>query len=167
MSLVQNLETLLESMNSGNWDNVDWVHMQSVMENMQGMNASSFGIDPLQWQELTQSFNQILNSQSIPRKFMPNADGSLSSNSSSTLSSNPSGGYQAHSFGNISQGSGPALSVGSFVSSASPGTSAGSYHSAANIPGIQVTPPPGYRVPRPNIVEEEEDEDEFDWSSIM
>ena len=136
--------------------------MQSVMESMQGLDASTFGVDPLQWQELTQSFNQILSSQGVSKNVMSNSPRSLSSNSS--LSSH-SGSFPGQNFINISQGSGPHLPVGSFVNSTSSGASAGSYRSATSVPGIHVTPP-NYGMSRSNAVEDDV-EDDFDWSSIM
>ena len=168
LSLVQNLETLLESVNSGNWQNVDWGQMQSVMENMQGLDASSFGVDPAQWQELTQSFNQLLNAQGIQRNLFSTSNQSFSSNSTGSLSSHSGNGYTGQNFMNLSPGSASHLSAGSFVGSGSPGTSAGSYHSTGSVPGIRVTPP-NYNtgIPRRNVIEEEEEEDEFDWSTIM
>lgn len=162
LSLVQNLETLLESMNSGDWHNLDWGQMQSVMESMQGLDASSFGVDPMQWQELTQSFNQLLNSQGVHRN-IPTSNRSFSSNSS--LSSHSGSSFTQGNYLNISPGSRPHLSTGSFVSSSSVGTSGGSYHSATSVPGIRVTPP-NYNMSQRNFIDDEE-EDEFDWSSIM
>lgn len=150
-------------MNSGNWQNVDWGQMQSVMENMQGLDASSFGVDPVQWQELTQSFNQLLNAQGFQRNFFSTSNQSYSSNSSSSHSGN---NFSGRSFLNLSPGSGGHLSAGSFVGSGSPGTSAGSYRSIGSVPGIRVTPP-NYNIPRRNVIDEEEEEDEFDWSTIM
>ena len=165
LSLVQSLETLLESMNSGNWQNVDWGQMQSVMENMQGLDASSFGVDPVQWQELTQSFNQLLNAQGIQRNFNFNTSNqSYSSNSS--LSSRSGNSYTGQNFINLSPGTAAHLSAGSYVGSGSPGTSTGSYHSTGSVPGIRVTPP-NYNIPRSHVIEEEDEEDEFDWSTIM
>jgi hypothetical protein len=165
--LVQNLETLLESMNSGNWQNVDWGQMQSVMENMQGLDASSFGVDPVQWQELTQSFNQLLNAQGIQRNFNFNTSNqSFSSNSSLGTGSHSGNSYSRQNFMNLSPGSGAHLSAGSFVGSGSPGTSAGSFRSTGSVPGIRVTPP-NYNIPRRNVIEEDEEEDDFDWSTIM
>ena len=165
LSLVQSLETLLESMNSGNWRNVDWGQMQSVMENMQGLDASSFGVDPAQWQELTQSFNQLLNAQGIQRNFNFNTSNqSFSSNSS--LSSRSGNSYTGQNFMNLSPGTAAHLSAGSYVGSGSPGTSTGSYHSTGSVPGIRVTPP-NYNIPRRHVIEEEDEEDDFDWSTIM
>lgn len=151
-------------MNSGNWRNVDWGQMQSVMENMQGLDASSFGVDPAQWQELTQSFNQLLNAQSIQRNFFSTSNQSYSSNSS--LSSHSGSSFSGQNFMSPSPGTAPHLSATSFVGSTSPGTSAGSYHSSGSVPGIRVTPP-NYNIPRRNMIDEEEEEDEFDWSTIM
>lgn len=166
LSLVQSLETLLESMNSGNWQEVDWGQMQSVMENMQGLDASSFGVDPVQWQELTQSFNQLLNAQRLPQGFnFSTSNRSFSSNSTGSLSSHSTNSYPGSNFINPVSTSAAHLSQANFMGSDSPGTSAGSYHSAGNVPGIRVTPP-NYN-PRRNVIDEEEEEDEFDWASIM
>lgn len=148
-NVMANMETLLESMNTGNWQNFDISQWQSLMESMKDIELQNLGLDTHQWQELAFSFSQYLQSQGIMRDNGSPGGASLGSHSNSLQVNSPQ----------YSNGSSPLQ--GSHTSYCS----SSSYGSTHSVPNIRVTPAMPHR-PQPNL-EEDEEEETFDWDSIM
>ena len=149
-NVMANMETLLESMNTGNWQNFDISQWQSLMESMKDIDLHNLGLDNQQWQELAFSFSQYLQSQGLMRDNGSPVGANLSSHSNNRFSMNSP---------HYSNGSSPLQ--GSHTSYCSNS----SYGSAHSVPSIRVTPVMPHR-PQPNI-DDDEEEETFDWDSIM
>ncbi|XP_031557251.1 forkhead box protein J3-like [Actinia tenebrosa] len=154
--LMQNMETLLESMNKGNIQNIDLGHWQNLMESMKDIDFTNIGLDASQWQELAYSFSQYLSQQNLL------GSGEMQSSQGFGLMQSPNIPVQQSS--STYSSSTPQSSLhGSHTSyNSSAGFSAGSNHS---IPGIKVTPV-SQSVQGGTQLDDEEEED-FDWESIM
>ena len=158
--LMQNMESLLESMNTGNLQNVDLAQFQMLMDSMKAVDFHTAGMDPNQWHELAFSFSQYLQQQGMLQGSTgpPSLHTSLTSTSSLGSANSPPNSAQ--------QLAGPSSlhnSQQSYHSSAS--FSGGSVHS---IPGITVTHVKSDAAPPtmpPSILDD--DVDDFDWDSIM
>lgn len=154
--LMQNMETLLESMNKGNLQNIDLGQWQNLMDSMKDIDFTNVGLDANQWQELAYSFSQYLSQQNLLES------GQLPSSQGFGLMQSPNTPVQQSSSAYSS--STPQSSLhGSHTSyNSSAGYSAGSNHS---VPGIKVTPVT-QAVQGGTQLDDEEEED-FDWESIM
>ena len=154
-NVMANMETLLESMNTGNWQNFDISQWQSLMESMKDIDVQNMGLDSQQWQELAFSFSQYLQSQGVMR------DNGSPMGTASNLSSPSSSSLQVNS-PHYSNGASPLQ--GSHTSYGS-NSSYGSTHSVPNIRVIPAMPQPTQRPPQ--NMDDDEEEETFDWDSIM
>ena len=153
--LMQNMETLLESMNKGNLQNIDLGQWQNLMDSMKDIDFTNIGLDASQWQELAYSFSQYLNQQNLLES------GHMQASQGFGLMESP--GTPVQQSGSGYSSSTPQSSLhGSHTSYDS---SAGFSGSNQSIPGIKVTSVSN-SVQGGAPLDEEEEED-FDWESIM
>jgi hypothetical protein len=154
--IMQNMESLMESINKGNLQNINLGQWQNLMDSMKDIDFQNIGLDASQWQELAYSFSQYLSQQNLVESGpMQSSQGFGLMPSPSTPAHQSSPAYSSTTPQSSLQGSNT-----SYNSSAS--YSAGSSHS---IPGIKVTPVS--RSVQGGVHLDEEDEEDFDWESIM
>lgn len=173
-NLLQNMELLLESLNTRSFQNFDLGTWQVLMESMKSADLQNMGVDQNQWQDFAFSFSQYLHQQG----FIPDSNSmrgiSPSSSNSSNMMGSPQGMLQVSNPQFTSGGSPLQGSQHSYSSSAS--FSGSSQHS---IPGIKVTsinnqPTVGQTgnqhtmigTRAPALMDDDEDE-EFDWDSLL
>lgn len=120
------------------------------MESMKDFDFQTLGLDANQWQELAFSFSQYISQQSVDS----------GSTSSSSLLQSPN--QQSPSYCTSTPQSSLHGSRASYNSSAS--FSGGSNHSQS-IPGIKITPVS--RTVQGGVHLDDDDEEDFDWESIM
>ena len=164
-NVLQNMELLLESLSTGSFQNFDLGTWQVFMESMKSADLQNIGLDQNQWQDFAFSFSQYLHQQGVipeanptPRRVSP----SLSN--SSNIMGNSQGLLQVSNPQFTPGGSPLQGSQQSFSSSAS--CSGSSVHS---IPGIKVT-----SINQPAMVQtrgvtgmDDDDDEEFDWDSLL
>lgn len=173
-NLLQNMELLLESLNTRSFQNFDLGTWQVLMDSMKSADLQNMGVDQNQWQDFAFSFSQYLHQQG----FIPEANSargiSPSSSSSSNMMGSPQGMLQVSNPQFTSGGSPLQGSQHSYSSSAS--FSGSSQHS---IPGIKVTsinnqPAVGQTGNQHTMVGtrapalmDDDDDEEFDWDSLL
>ncbi|XP_068752814.1 forkhead box protein J3-like [Montipora capricornis] len=172
-NLMQNMEVLLESLNTGSFQNVDLSTWQMFMDSMKGADLQNMGVDQNQWQDFAFSFSQYLHQNGLlPDTTPPMRGVSPSSSSGSSMMGSSPGMLQVSNPQFVSHNSPLQCSQQSYSSSAS--YSGSSVHS---IPGIKVT-----TMDQPTMVQtmnqvpmvqsrpgkiDEDDDDEFDWESLL
>lgn len=147
---LQNMETLMDSINKGNLQSLNLNQWNNLMESMKDFDFQTMGLDANHWQELAFSFSQYISQQNID----------TGSTSSSSLLQSPVHG--SPSYTTSTPQSSLHTSRTSYNSSAS--YSGGSNHSHS-IPGIKITPVS--RTVQGGQQLDDEDEEDFDWESIM
>ena len=173
-SIMQNMEHLLESLNTRSFQNFDLSTWQVFMDSMKTADLQNMGVDQNLWQDFAFSFSQYLHQHGILPDANPAVRGaSPSSSNNSNMMGSPQGMLHV-SNPHFAQG-GSSLH-GSQRSYSSSGSYSGS-SSMHSIPGIQVT-----SVPQPTMVQtmnqptmvqtrqtgmEEDDDEEFDWDSLL
>ena len=164
-NIMQNMEILLESINTGTFQNFDLGTWQMLMDSMKAADLQNMGVDQSQWHELAFSFSQYLHQQGI----IPDANSlqrpSPSSSNSSHLIGSPQGMLQVSNPQLTTTGSPLQCSQQSYSSSAS--YSGSSVHS---IPGIKVTPANHATLVQatgPAGIDDDDDDEEFDWDSLL
>ena len=171
-SIMQNMEHLLESLNTGSFQNFDLSTWQGFMDSMKTADLQNMGLDQNQWQDFAFSFSQYLHQQGILPDANPAVRGvSPSSSNNSNIMGSPQGILQVSNHQFASSGSPLQGSQQSYSSSAS--YSGSSVHS---IPGIKVTSvnqPTMVPMNQPTMVGgraggmDEDDDEEFDWDSLL
>ena len=173
-NVLQNMELLLESLSTGSFQNFDLGTWQVFMESMKSADLQNMGVDQNQWQDFAFSFSQYLHQQGVIPEVNPSARRiSPSSSNNSNIMGNSQGLLQV-SNPQFTPGSSPLQgSQQSYSSSAS--YSGSSVHS---IPGIKVTsinqPTMAQTINQPTMGHargtagmDDEDEEEFDWDSLL
>lgn len=174
LNIMQNMELLLESMNTGSFQNFDLSTWQVFMDSMKTADLQNMGVDQNQWHDFAFSFSQYLHQQGVIPDANPTMRGisPTSSNNSNMMGSSPHGMLQVSNPQFVSTGSPLHGSQQSYSSSAS--YSGSSVHS---IPGIKVTPMDQptmiQTMNQPTMVQtrpagmDEDDDEEFDWDSLL
>lgn len=172
-NLMQNMELLLESINTGSLQNFDLSTWQMFMDSMKSADLQNIGVDQNQLQDFAFSFSQYLHQQGI----IPDANLSMqgvspSSSSGSNMMGSSPGMLQVSNPQFASHGSPLQGSQQSYSSSAS--YSGSSVHS---IPGIKVTTMDqrsmvqpmnhGSMVQSRSVGIDDDDDEEFDWESLL
>lgn len=169
-NIMQNMELLLDSLNTGSFQNFDLNTWQVLMDSMKTADLQNMGVDQNQWQDFAFSFSQYLHQQGVlPDTNLVHGISPTSSNNSSIMGSSQ-GMLQINNPQYQSGGSPLQGSQHSYSSSAS--YSGSSVHS---IPGIKVTShptmvetlnQPTMAQTRPVAIDDDDDE-EFDWDSLL
>lgn len=171
-NIMQNMELLLESLNTGSFENFDLNTWQVFMNSMKSADLANMGVDQNQWQDFAFSFSQYLHQQGVLPDTSPVRGLSPSSSNSSNILGSPQGMLQVSNPQFSSGGSPLQGSQHSYSSSAS--YSGSSVHS---IPGIKVTsinhPSMVQPMNQPTMVPsrpggmDDDDDEEFDWDSLL
>ena len=174
-NVLQNMEHLLESLSTGSFQNFDLGTWQVFMESMKSADLQTIGVDQNQWQDFAFSFSQYLHQQGVIPESNPSARRiSPSSSNNSNIMGSSQGLLQVSNPQFTPSGSPLQGSQQSYSSSAS--YSGSSVHS---IPGIKVTSinqptQMPQTINQPRMVQtrgapgmDEEDEEEFDWDSLL
>ncbi|XP_073250666.1 forkhead box protein J3-like isoform X1 [Porites lutea] len=169
-NIMQNMELLLDSLNTRSFQNFDLNTWQVLMDSMKTADLQNMGVDQNQWQDFAFSFSQYLHQQGVlPDTNLVHGISPTSSNNSSIMGSSQ-GMLQINNPQYQSGGSPLQGSQHSYSSSAS--YSGSSVHS---IPGIKVTShptmvetlnQPTMAQTRPVAIDDDDDE-EFDWDSLL
>lgn len=170
-NIMQNMELLLESLNTGSFQNFDLSTWQVFMDSMKTADLQNMGVDQNQWQDFAFSFSQYLHQQGVLPDASPVVQGiSPSSSNNSNIMSGSQGMLQVSNPHYQSVSSPLQGSQHSYSSSAS--YSGSSVHS---IPGIKVTSHPTMvgSMNQPSMVQtrpsgmDDDDDEEFDWDSLL
>ena len=168
------MELLLESLNTGSFQNFDLGTWQVFMDSMKTADLQNMGVDQNQWQDFAFSFSQYLHQQGVLPDANPVRGISPSSSNNSNMMGSPQGMLQVSNPQFTAGGSPLQGSQHSYSSSAS--YSSSSQHS---IPGIKVTsiinnqPTMGQTGNQHTMIGTrgpaamDDDDDEFDWDSLL
>lgn len=141
----------MESINKGNLQSLDLNQWNTLMDSMKDFDFQTLGLQANQWQELAFSFSQYISQQSVD-------SGSVSS---SSLMQSP----VAHANSSYTTSTPQSSLHGSRTSYNSSASFSGGSNHSLSIPGIKITPVSRTVPGRPHL--DEEDEEDFDWESIM